>query len=198
MPLNSMFRLIRRQRHEMLWDSAYVESFRHAGDILADRLMNDRDAPYKGVYIPMLFLYRHYLEVRIKQTISELEPLLRTSVRGHSMHIEKDVLGCHDLEKLWDTAEELICVVFAESERHGGPIDLVRQIVDFFHQHDPTGQTFRYRHDKRSRSANEEKLPPGLDYDELKGAIHKACHYFQGLEDMKQLKLDAISQENCV
>ncbi len=135
------------------------------------------------LYVPLLYCYRHFLEVATKDAIAKLEPLA-WNCGGPAVWINAKVLGSHDLEKLWRTLEELICSVFGESERNTDPIASVRGVVMFFARIDSSGQVLRYRYSKKSPSPNETKLPEhGVDVSKLREKIREVDGFFTGLTE---------------
>ena len=106
------------------WD-AIAEGQRLAADKLADFILKTGNEQDFLIY-PILFLYRCYLETRLKEILVAASDAPSVS---------------HDLQKLWKQAEPLI-------EKYAGSppeyIEPIGRYIDQFHEKDPNGQAFRY------------------------------------------------------
>lgn len=86
----------------------YVEGYKRAADLLVSQVMETgRDQDY--LVYPITFLYRHHLELRLKQIISDGRKLLG---EGSSYPIH------HELDKLWPTVKGLIRKIWSEEPDH--------------------------------------------------------------------------------
>jgi len=115
---------------------AHQEGFRRATEILLEYFLediesaaNDRDT----VVLPILFLFRHYLEIRFKEIITTGNQLLGSSSKLPSGH---------KLRSLW-----LKCLTVCE-EIYGsefpGDMKLIEECVNDLEKLDCTSQNFRY------------------------------------------------------
>jgi hypothetical protein len=90
---------------------------------------------------PIIFQYRHYIELRLKQLVALGRGL--TGDRG------KEAWG-HSLLELWKMVRPLL----EKIEAHGPKEDLeaVEEIVNQFDQVDRTGESFRYAQDTKGKN----------------------------------------------
>ena len=110
------------------WD-AIAEGQRLGAEKLAEFILKTGNQQDFLVY-PILFLYRCYLETRLKQIL----------VAASGGPIDAGSFS-HDLQKLWKQAEPLI------RRYAGSPPEYIRPIGRYiaqFHEIDPNGQAFRY------------------------------------------------------
>lgn len=90
------------------------------------------------VVLPLLFLCRHYLEIRLKQLIQASHKLLS---------MPDDWPQSHNLALLWSKLRPLLERVWPD-----GPIETLQfteKIILAFHRYDPTSMTFRYPIDRK-------------------------------------------------
>jgi hypothetical protein len=116
--------------------SAIADGYKQGANALADAAA-ERNATLDLVIYPIVFLYRQYLELKIKEIIETTRSLEREG-RGYPAH--------HNLRNLWAEALRLV-------RKHYGkdtPNELanVQSCIDEFHLHDTTSSAFRYPTDK--------------------------------------------------
>ena len=125
---------------------AYTLGYRRAGDLLVQQI--DQAPSHQELLVyPILFLYRHYLELQMKHITAEGRSLLD---KGYSFPTG------HSLNALWSVCCPILEQVFPEST----PDDtlVVAQLIAEFHSIDPQSITFRYPTDKNGAIS----VPPGL------------------------------------
>jgi hypothetical protein len=91
--------------------------------------------------LPIVYLYRQYLELAIKDIIDTVRQI-ENEGRGYPQH--------HNLKNLWDEAKRLI-------QKHYGndappELDHIQPCIDEFHAHDPDSFAFRYPTDKKGNA----------------------------------------------
>ena len=117
--------------------NAYATSYKDAADALVERVAANRHQLDTLVY-PMAFLYRHYIELRLKEVILEGTKLLGTTLPPKWPRIHS--IGC-----LWGHCRKRLQQIWPT----GPQCDLVA-VEDCIHQFaavDPMSQTFRYPED---------------------------------------------------
>jgi hypothetical protein len=72
----------------------YAVAYREAADELVQTVIDQRISPDSAIY-PILYLYRHYVELILKQIIESGEMLEKKSDSGHEHH---------QLDRLWQQA----------------------------------------------------------------------------------------------
>ena len=111
----------------------YAQSYKDAGDRLVEYTQTDKTS-INFLVFPILFLYRHYLELALKQIIL-----------AATKYIEKeqgDIFTNHDLSKLWKRTKDLISEIKMDIQCDD-IIAVENQILQFY-QLDASSQTFRY------------------------------------------------------
>lgn len=144
------------QSHEDWWNNAcvnwgagcrwtlYAIGYKEAADILVRRI-EDRCPGQDSQVYPILFLYRQYLELHLKELI-----LMARLFLSEETGFPKD----HHIGKLW-----AICFPLLKKISPGFSDDLKEtgRLIDEFAATDPTSQAFRYPEDKQG-----EPSLPGL------------------------------------
>ena len=113
------------------WD-LYATGYKDAGDILAEHVFETPHDADVLVY-PITFLYRHYLELRLKEMIVAGRALL-----DHT----PDLQHVHQLDMLWCSCRTILEKVWPESPR--GDLDAVEDCIRQFSKIDPQSMSFRY------------------------------------------------------
>jgi len=120
------------------WHSSlelYAQGYKEAGDRLAEFVINkERDQDY--LIYPIAFLYRQYIELRLKEIIKEGRILLEDG---------KDFPKHHKIWDLWCLAKEIIIKVSTDIFDEE-PFDLkyAEHVIKEFSQVDPESFSFRY------------------------------------------------------
>jgi hypothetical protein len=117
------------------WD-LYATGFKLLADIGAKRVLENRQGIDTLVY-PIIFTYRHYLELRIKEVIVAGQELLNE--HPNLKHV-------HRLDELWKC-----CRTILEQVWPGGPkqdFELVEDCIAQFCEADPHSMSFRYPFEK--------------------------------------------------
>lgn len=106
---------------------------------------------------PILFPYRHHLELAMKRIISRLPRLLDRVLTSH----ETGQLRQHSLNGLWQVLKPMVSSIYkavdwpaAKSEDIAGADDYVRQLSEI----DPDSESFRYPFGKNGKA----NMPDGL------------------------------------
>ena len=130
------------------WD-VIAEGYRLAAEKLADAVLSMGTGQDCLVY-PICFMYRCYLEIRLKELLVSAQPGIH--VIGYR----------HDLLKLWKDAEPL---VRQYSGAPTGNIDRIEPVLRRFHEIDPAGDGFRYPFS--AKGARNLRLLTEIDIGEL-------------------------------
>ena len=131
----------------------YVAGYKDAADKVVEAAIND--FPDNLVY-PIMFLYRHYLEIMIKQMLREfrsLQPYLKKSYGNTEYNpklpTEKDPIVKHNLMSIWKELRELIEESWSNEENLSFLVDVEHRIKEF-HDIDQGSVSFRYLVDKEN------------------------------------------------
>lgn len=152
--------------HRYFYDVAF--GYEYTANRLAEQAMAG-EVWIDAVIEPLVFMYRHWMELRLKHTIVQLSLLDNASrpipVKGHGL------IG------LWDKMELAFTQHLSEDERE--MLSRFRSVVVEFDELDPRGTAFRYPYD--------------LDFkNELSEIRHiNVRHLYAVMRDMSSL-LDAI------
>lgn len=119
-------------------EGVYLVGFQRAADMIVASAQTSDLNPDDLVF-PVAYLYRHHLELMLKE-------LVRLGIRLGALDRCADILGGHNLHKLWNKAKQLILQVWPDSP--GDDVQAVEQVILEFHNLDPSGQAFRYARDK--------------------------------------------------
>ncbi|TCK72454.1 hypothetical protein [Acidipila rosea] len=135
---------------------AYVEGYRRGAEILV-RFVNDNGRDQDFLVYPILFLYRHHLELAMKRIIRRLPRLLYRELTSN----ETGQLRQHSLTGLWQALKPMVASIYkavdwpdAKSEDIAGADDYVRQLSAI----DPDSESFRYPFGKSGKA----NMPEGL------------------------------------
>jgi len=148
-----------------------------------DGLQQDEMArtPGAALVYPILFCYRHYLELRIKQLIFyvvAMQNALAQIDAATAARKEEDVYGKHGLKALWNMLQHLdakIDLWATGSQRKG-----LLRLLDELDRQDPVAQAARYPIDSKGN-----QTLTGLsivDMGNVKTAVHKVARYLETTE----------------
>ena len=126
-------------------EDRYIASYREAGEVLTTQVLQGGISDL--LVFPILFAYRHWLELRLKS-------LIALGQRWRGEDIEPALT--HKLEVLWPLAREAIEAAFPDDP---ADLDTVGSIVDELVAVDPESMSFRYARDRKGQL----NLPVGLE-----------------------------------
>lgn len=165
--------------------SQHADAFRTAADVIIDaRLAAETGPHHDELLYPVLFLYRHSLEIRLKDLIWE---------GIHAGFFQKaevqDVLDGHSLASLWKHAKRLVQDCGKGCDQ--SPVEGVESIINEFHQVDSNGQKLRYEREKDTlKKHRHEKLPDRIDPANLRHQMSAVHSLLFGCECMVRDALD--------
>ena len=112
----------------------YADAYKYAGDLLVE--CNKENHKIKDLLIyPIVFLYRQYIELRLKCIIRDGNQLL---------DIPEEFPKHHRIDELWKQCRRIL-------EEPGDPsedLEAVEECILQFSEQDPTSMAFRYPTDK--------------------------------------------------
>jgi len=117
--------------------SIYSRGYKDAADRLVEYAQTDKTSINLLVF-PILFLYRHYLELALKEIII-------AATRYLAME-QNDIKG-HDLIRLWERVKGLISE--ANLDIPNTEMSAVANQISQFHKLDESSETFRYPVDNK-------------------------------------------------
>jgi hypothetical protein len=121
---------------------AYADAYKDAADMLVDQI-KENWSPHDPLILPIIFLYRHFVELKLKWIVFQLDLIGGT-------HPPSGLKGQHDLRSLWAYVKyHLTCLrSHSESQTIEGLEMLIRELSDL----DPKSIRFRYSHDRKDQA----------------------------------------------
>ncbi len=157
--------------------SIYADGYKKAGDIIVDYLKDDGFEIDLIVY-PIVFLYRQYIELRLKEIIREGKKLL--DEKG-------DYPKHHKILYLWKEARDILVRVWPKGPKED--LEAVESVLKQFAEKDPDSVTFRYDEDKKGKSTTKE-----IDYINVRN-LKNVIDRIAGLLDGSALGISAFFDE---
>ncbi|QND71394.1 hypothetical protein [Tardiphaga robiniae] len=133
----------------------YAFSYERAFEQLAERA-SERWPGGGLLQLPLFYLARHSIELHIKWVIDEFGKYTG----------EAGLTSGHDLLALWREMQRQFVIAGMPAEEEWG--EHCERLIRHMHQMDPTGEMFRYPHDRKGK-------PFQYTYVEFKG-LEKAHH----------------------
>lgn len=130
----------------------YASGYKQAGDVLVEHIKETRSRQDFLVY-PIVFLYRQYLELRLKQLIDYGHDLLDESV-NFPKH--------HQLDKLWSECKAVLRKIDPRPPEKD--LEAIDDAIAQFCAVDPSSEGFRYPFNKEG----DKSLPDELRYINLR------------------------------
>jgi hypothetical protein len=161
------------------WD-LYAEGYKAAADQLVEDVRERRVHPLDAVVFPIVFLYRHYLELRLKQLMP---------VSARLLSLDPNFRQKHGLVEVWRHLRPRIEKVWANSKEKN---DAIEEKLIELEKWDPKSDAFRYPVD----TAGERNLQ-GLQYvnvrhlrDVVAGVAAVLDGIAIGMDEMADLKAE--------
>ena len=164
-------------------------SYKNAADLLVDGLPNSLLLGLERVYIacPIMFLYRHYLEVGLKGLMLDLQAL-RKQKGAHqnipTQHAAASLPG-HPLMQSWQPVKELLIELADEVNACGAAFEqgnaiysAIEERITEFDEIDAGSFNFRYPVDRKNQNPILSALPDAKELRRLKEIIGVIASYF--------------------
>lgn len=119
------------------WD-LYATGYYRAAEILVDNVASNELLYIDSLVYPIVYLYRQYLELRLKQLILKYRQFIGS---------EQDISRTHRLQHLWREFESVYRKAVRELPdefRARGELRQVAACIKYFAEMDVTSETFRY------------------------------------------------------
>ena len=162
----------------ILWHNpGYSRGFKEAADTLIEAYDASPDRPYRDeLLFPVGYLYRHCLELKLKELIQ-----IGVALRVLSRKEVEEALGNHNLAKLWTKGRKPIDDCWPNGDQT--PLKAVESVINEFHQADRTGQAFRYETDKDGRFHRHPELPEYISIANLKKTMDAVYTFLDACYD---------------
>ncbi|WP_404415091.1 hypothetical protein [Marinospirillum sp.] len=125
----------------------YIVGYKEAADSLVESV-NNRNGTADSLVFPIVFLYRQYLELRLKSLLEDGRRLLD---KPHEVGAE------HRLSKLWQPTREILLEVWPEGNREH--LKIVGKLIAEFEKADPRSTSFRYPKDLSGKKSVKLEIP---------------------------------------
>jgi hypothetical protein len=158
------------------WES-YISGYKRAGDVLVDHIKETR-SDQDSLVFPIVFVYRQYLELRLKTLIRDCKWLFDE---------QPDFPKGHDLSKLWSDCRKLMEKLEPKVEQKD--LEAVDEGIQQFHELDPSSQSFRYPFNRKG----DKSLPSDLKHINVRNLLdvmEKLSRFFEGGAMMVSVYLD--------
>jgi hypothetical protein len=155
--------------HQVSREAFIWEGYMTAGAALIDEAQQ-RPHHRDTLLYPILFNYRHGLEVAMKWTIERY---------GHLVNVELAVLD-HDLWSLWEICKAILTAVPTSDDDE--PLKAVEQVIKDFHDLDRHGMALRYSKNKAARVI---LLPDkSIDLENVQRVMEAVDNFFKGADGL--------------
>lgn len=162
--------------------SLYAEGYKEAGDIITKYVTDNRFFQDILIY-PIVFLYRHYIELVLKDIIYNGRKLLAET---------PEIPTYHDIIQLWHQTKKILKQI--ESTNNSKDFYAIEEILKQFSIHDPKSITFRYPTDKDgSDNINNLARVNIRNLSEVVDGLHS---YFFGAQSVIGKELDFKNQQD--
>jgi hypothetical protein len=157
----------------------HATAFKLAAEMVLDTL-EASTLNYDSLYLPVCYLYRHCLELKLKD-------LIRLGIRYRDIDettVQK-VLTEHYLAQLWTPTKRFLVGRFPNEDP--APLQAVESVVNDFHQIDRKGEAFRYDLDleqRRRPTRHEGKLPKYFSLSPLRDTMNGVFNFLDICESM--------------
>ena len=155
--------------HQWRTEGSLVDAYYEAAKAIVDGVVSG--SLREGIEgIAALFLFRHYLELRLKYVIFHGRWLKDASTNADDSEIQ--ALGkCHSLLALWEQAKTECQTKVPREDWNSLDLSFVENFVREFHEIDPDGQGFRYP-SKRIEIDRTHKETLYISVDSLRVSMH--------------------------
>lgn len=170
---------------------AYKAGFRRAALQLTER-MCEQPVDQDSIVYPIVYLYRHHVELMLKDIFRLTADLLEISVSGSQVKH----LGRHDLAQLWSMVRPMldpVCKLVGSDLLPSADLDGIDAYMRQLNAHDPRGESFRYA---RSRDATR-TLGADLVHINIRSfaiQMEKLADYLDGLENWLAMLIDGRNE----
>lgn len=119
----------------------YIIGYKEAGDLLVESVASRRGMADSLIF-PIVFLYRHYIELRLKSLLHDGCRLLDREYKQKSEH---------QLLKLWPKVRDILVELWPDGDQ--SQLEAIDRLIMQFEQVDPRSTTFRYPKDLEGKNS---------------------------------------------
>ncbi len=166
-------------------DCVIADAFKGAADLVVDGLAREKQPHHVDRYLmPVGYLYRHYLELKLKYIIDG-------GVAIKAIMVKDDELGTHNLNDLWKKFTELVTATGMGNDP--APMAATAQVVKDFHDHDKSGSAFRYARHKDTKKPLLKNPPDWIGLTQMRDVMARVHTFLDGCEDWVNAAFDATN-----
>jgi len=171
-----------------------IEGYREASFHLLNELINNHKDDWLKIdsfIYPILFTFRHYLEVIIKDT-TRYHRMIRREVYSDQVGFKND----HSLSKLWNELRPYLEATYRDSEDLEDKLTAIEKLLAEFDDKDKGSYSFRYPFESsRSIDADIQFALPhiSLDLKNLQMIFQKLSYYFDSINEHALIILDDVT-----
>lgn len=151
-------------------DYYYRAGYYEAAQVLATELS---ESEHSDLYYPMLYCFRHYVELSLKSLLKSYAKLVDEEVRGN-------FVKTHALMKLWNEVNRVMDKAAREDRKDDGTLKVVERSLNDLHQVDCSSQTFRYATDTSGKTMQERLAP--VDLAQFTTTMKSLHSFFEGCQ----------------
>lgn len=157
-------------------DSIFSMAFKEAGDKIVKEIHRDNDGRPADIYfMPITYLYRHSLELKLKH-------IIRLGCNLELLKCDDNItflLEHHELHPLWNKARMIIESHWPDIEKRD--LNAAGSIVQGFHNIDKSGQNLRYSQNLAGESTLN-NMPESVDLAHLQDVFEAVFNFLDGCE----------------
>ncbi len=158
-------------------DYAYAEGYRRAARMLANDVIQNRwDTDF--LVFPIVFLYRHNVELQLKNLIPRGAYLVRHGLNEDDRKVLK---SSHRLDQLWGVFEPILRALAGEFGVTDDQIDAISSYIRQVHAVDEGSFSFRYMTNKAGADSIDKDKLPHINIGVLAEGMEKLTGYLFGL-----------------
>ncbi|MBU4069015.1 MAG: hypothetical protein KKH17_12090 [Proteobacteria bacterium] len=157
-------------------DSIYSMAFKEAGDKIVKGIHRDYDGtPADIFFMPITYLYRHSLELKLKYIIKlgcDLDLI------AFDEKLKKNLCK-HGLHPLWNYVRKIIAIHWPTIEKRD--LDKAGSVIQAFHSVDRGGQNLKYsKNTSGGKTLN--NMPVSVDLSHLQVVFETLFNFLDGCE----------------
>lgn len=159
-----------------------IEGYRESAFLLLEELLNNHNKNWLKIdsfIYPVIFNFRHYLEIIIKDTL-RYHRLINNEVFDDQIGFK----NTHSLKKLWDELRPYLQQTFSTEANFKEDLLAVEQLIEEIEEKDNGSFSFRYPYEgsKKIDSSVQFMLPSmTIELENLKLVMTKLSNYFEGI-----------------
>ena len=158
-------------------DSIYSMAFKRAGDKIVKEIHNNCDGtPADIFFMPVTYLYRHSLELKLKYIIKLGSDL---SIITYNDKLIED-LSKHGLHPLWNYVRKIVETHWPNIEKKD--LDEAGGVIQAFHSIDKDGQNLKYSKNKSGKKTLT-NMPESVELSHLKDVFEILFNFLDGCEE---------------